>query len=80
VDWQSSTGGLSQIWLPVSLKDNFFFGETPTNVTGDKQGTGKTSDFNFFLSFEIWWIWGVFFTSWKVFSFICPQVAKFRQK
>jgi hypothetical protein len=53
VDWQSSTGGLSQIWLPVSLKDNFFFGETPTNVTGDKQGTGKTSDFNFFLSFEI---------------------------
>jgi len=27
----------------------FFFFETPTNVTGDKQGTGKTSDFNFFL-------------------------------
>jgi hypothetical protein len=24
------------------------------------QGTGKTRRFQFFFSFEIWWIWGVF--------------------
>jgi hypothetical protein len=78
VDWQSSTGGLSQIWLLVSLKGNSFFFWKSLQCTGDMQGTGKTSDFNFiFLSNMV--DLGDFFTRWKA-SFICPQAAKFRQK
>ncbi len=67
VDWQSSTGGLSQIWLQIREKSSLFL-KSNYQLMSCKNLQSEYGYFNLFL-LKMWQIWKIF--SHKILSKSC---------